>query len=358
MRPHRILLVTASMGAGHDQTAAELGRRFAEQGATVRIVDLLDILPFGIGHAIARGYALMLRRAPWLYDAIYQVFFVPHARLQPSTSPLVLLAAGRLQSIVDEFGPTAVVSTFHEAGQVVGRLRRDGRLTVPGIVVVTEVVPHMLWLAEGNDLFCCLYPAIADEVHRRTGAPAIAPGPVVDPRITPGGPPPTTDDTTEQQVLVSTGSWGVGDAVPIARALTRIPGIRPVVLCGRNEDLRAALSAVPGVTAHGWRRDVPELMAAAAVVVDNAGGSMCMEAFATGVPVVCYRPIPGHGGPVVRAMAEAGLVRYAPDEAALVDAVDALRRPGPDRDDQLRRAAAIFAEDPATAIARWLTAGA
>lgn len=355
MCPHRILLVTASMGAGHDQTAAELGRRFADQGAAVRIVDLLDILPFGIGGALAHGYALMLRHAPWLYDAIYQVFFVPHARLQPSTSPLVLLATRRLRSIVDEFEPTAVVSTFHEAGQVVGRLRRDGRLTVPGIVVVTEVVPHMLWLAKGNDLFCCLYPAIADEVHRRIGAQAIAPGPVVDPRVIPGGVSPTVDDTAEQRVLVSTGSWGVGDAVSIARALTRVPGVRPVVLCGRNEHLRAEATTVPGVTALGWRRDVPELMAAAAVVVDNAGGSMCMEAFAAGVPVVCYRPIPGHGGPVVRAMAEAGLVRFAPDEAALLDAVDALRRPGPDRDDQVRRAAAIFVEDPAVAILRWLT---
>jgi hypothetical protein len=79
-----------------------------------------------------------------------------------------------------------------------------------------------------------------------------------------------------------------------------------------------------------------------------------LEAFAAGLPVVGFRPIPGHGRAGVLALAEAGLVTYAPDESALVVAVDKMRRPGADRDAQCTRASAIFAGEPAGAIREWL----
>src|SRR5699024_10552664 len=119
-------------------------------------------------------------------------------------------------------------------------------------------------------------------------------------------------------VLVSTGSWGVGDILATVRALAAAEGVRPVALCGRNARLRRAVAAVDGATALGWRDDMPDLIAGAAVVVDNAGGSMCMEALAAGVPVVEYRPVPGHGVPVARALEEHGLAIRADSAADLM----------------------------------------
>ncbi|MDG3016787.1 MGDG synthase family glycosyltransferase [Speluncibacter jeojiensis] len=361
MSDDRFLLVTASMGAGHDQVAAELARRFEATGAHAQVVDLLSVLPWRIGTMISGGYARMLRYAPWLYEGIYSTFMAPRRGPRPTPAPLVRLAARRLAPILAEADPTCVVSTFHLAGQTVGHLRNTGRLGAPSVVAVTEVVPHQMWLARGTDLYCCLYPSIADAVTARTGTAAIAPGPVVDPRFlrAPGPEPGRTAlglAPGEDAVLISTGSWGVGDPVEIVATLARIERVRPVVLCGNNARLRERVASVPGALALGWRDDVPELLAAAAVVVDNAGGSMCMEAFASRVPVVGHRPIPGHGGPVVRALADDGLVRYAADDTALTAAVEALRQPGPERDALVRRAGSVFAEDPGVAITRWLRA--
>jgi UDP-N-acetylglucosamine:LPS N-acetylglucosamine transferase len=157
----------------------------------------------------------------------------------------------------------------------------------------------------------------------------------------------------EDAVLISAGSWGVGEAASTASLLAKLDGVRPVVLCGHNEQLRRRVAGLPGCRALGWREDLPDLFAASAVLVDQSGGSICAEAFGAGLPVVTHRPLPGHGRLGVRALAEAGLVSAAPDGPALLDAVDRLRRAGAGREEQLARAAAVFVQDPAEVLARW-----
>lgn len=352
-----LLVLTASMGSGHTQTARELSRRLPARVPT-RIVDLLDILPWQTGRLLRQGYAAMLHQAPWLYDAIFQTFFTPRTRWQPSTSPLVVLAARHLHKLVAACRPCAVVSTFHLAGQAAGWLRQQGQLPVPSVVVITEPVAHVLWAHPGTDLFVCPYPWVADDVARATGKPTVTPGPVVGHEFT-----ITKNDAAagrralgicpgEQPAVISAGAWGVGDITAAVAALTDVPGVRPVVLCGRNERLRQQLGGRSGCLALGWRDDLPKLFAAAGVLVDNAGGTTCAEAFAARLPVVTYHPLPGHGRAGVRALADAGLVTDGQRE--LHAAVKTLCISGPARDRQCRRAAEVFRADPATVLTDWL----
>jgi UDP-N-acetylglucosamine:LPS N-acetylglucosamine transferase len=74
---------------------------------------------------------------------------------------------------------------------------------------------------------------------------------------------------------------------------------------------------VPGVLALGWRDDMAALVAAAACVVQNAGGMTSLESLAAGTPTVTYRPIPGHGVANARALDAAGLVPWVADPAEL-----------------------------------------
>lgn len=301
MAGQRLLILTAGMGAGHNQVARELARRWQAAGEQTRVVDLLSVLPWRTGRLLRGGYGSMLERAPWLYDGIYRVFLAPHDHWQPGIGPLSWLIGRALGPIVRDFRPSAVVSTIHIAGQAAARLRRSRELRCPAIVVITEAVPHALWLAPGTDLYCGMFPEVARIAGAGTGADAIAPGPVVSSH--PLRPPQPGPGHPGADALLIAGSWGVGSIGGVAAELARLPGIRPVVLCGRNEALREALAARPGVVPLGWREDVPALLRSAAVVIDNAGGSMCMEALAARVPVIEYRPIPGHGGPVVEMLA-------------------------------------------------------
>lgn len=355
----RWLVLTAGMGAGHDQVAGEVAGRIRARGGRVLVVDLLDVLPVGVGWGLRRGYAGMLRSAPWLYEWVFWGFFCDHRLGQPGVYPLDVLAARQLRPIIERYQPGVVISTFHLAAQVVGRMRQRGQLAAPSVVVITEPAAHALWLHPGTDFFLCPYPWVAAAARERTGRAACAPGPVVADHFHRRGDRPCGRlsmqlGSGEDAVLVSAGSWGVGEVAVTAGLLAKLDGVRPVVLCGHNEQLRRRIVGLSGCRALGWRDDLPDLFAASAVLVDQSGGSICAEAFAAGLPVVTHRPLPGHGRLGVRALAEAGLISAAPDGPALLNAVDRLRRAGARREAQLARAAAVFVQDPAEVLARWV----
>lgn len=85
---------------------------------------------------------------------------------------------------------------------------------------------------------------------------------------------------------------------------------RCVVVCGRNEELQQRLVEQGVAHVFGWVEDMPALMHAVDVVVQNAGGITVHEARACGLPVVTYRTLPGHGETNARALNEAGTVPW------------------------------------------------
>jgi UDP-N-acetylglucosamine:LPS N-acetylglucosamine transferase len=323
----RLLILTAAMGAGHDAVAGELARRIAPWGVEVCVVDVLDLVPLRLGGGLRRTYGAMLRGAPWLYEWIYRAFFVaPHP---PPASPLTVLIARRLERRASEPPPDVVVSTFHVAAQVAGWMRLRGRLDAPSLVLVTDFVAHRMWAHPGNDRFLCPDEASARAVAERTGRPAGRVAPVVRPgfgRADDGG---RLRDAVgarpgERVVLISAGAWGVGRVTETARGLAASGRYLPVVLCGRNRRLRARIRAAGAGHALGWRDDMPGLMSGAYALVDNAAGQTCREAFACGLPVVSYRPIPGHGRDGAEAMERAGLSALARSPAELLEMLDGL----------------------------------
>ncbi|GAA2087575.1 MGDG synthase family glycosyltransferase [Actinomadura alba] len=354
MPTRRLLILSASMGAGHDGVAGELARRLATGGVDAEVIDVLDLLPLRLGGALRWWYGWMMRTAPWLYAVIYRVFFVSDRA--PSTSPLTALAAARLERLVRRRPPAAVVSTFHLAAQVTGHLRERGRLSVTSTVLLTDFAVHRLWLHPGNDGYLCPTAAAALGVTAATGRPASCHAPVVREEFRrPGADPAQVRSRIgarpdDRLVLISTGAWGVGRAERTARVLVRSGRYVPVVLCGNNGRLlRRLRGAGGGVVALGWRDDLPELMAAAHAVVDNAAGLTCTEALAAGVPVISYLPIPGHGRAGARAMARAGLSVHASDAASLLGALDRLADSS-ERDRQIARGTALFSSPPAEAL--------
>lgn len=334
------------MGAGHDRVAAELTRRLAAIHIESDVIDVLDLLPLRLGPGLRRWYAWTVRHAPWLYAGIYRIFFT--SARGPAISPLTVLAASRLEELVRRRAPAALVSTFHLGAQVAGHLRQRGRLPVPSLVMVTDFAVHRLWLHPGNDGYLCLTPAAVRDVRAATGRPAWCHAPVVRPEFrrndvaTAAGPGP-------RLVFVAAGSWGVGRVDRTARVLAASGRYLPVVMCGGNERLRRRVDRIGTCVAMGWREDLPELMAAAYALVDNASGLTCKEALASGIPVICHRPIPGHGVDGARAMARAGLGLYARDATELLTSLDRLGLAS-ERARQVARGYAMFDRPPAEAV--------
>jgi UDP-N-acetylglucosamine:LPS N-acetylglucosamine transferase len=351
-RALRMLILSAGMGAGHDTVARELARRARDQGHQVQVLDLLRLLPLRTGTALRVFYRAVVRHFPWFYAVLYRAFLRPGPGRRPGGVPLARLAAARLRDIAQRTGADVVVPVFHLAAQLTGHLRERGGLSCPSVVLLVDFAVHRQWLHPGNDLYLCLTERAAREVRRSVAAPVRVTGPVVAPEFF--GPAAGTalwrrrfEDHAPGRVpvLLSAGAWGAAEGMEETARRLAAGGFLPVVLCGRNERLRGRMSRVPGALVLDWVSDMPGLLGAVRVLVDNAAGQTAVQALAAGLPVVAHRPLPGHGEAGVRRMAQLGASVCAPGGAALLRAVERASRDGVDRDRLVARGRELFRED-------------
>lgn len=312
--PRTVVLVSASIGAGHDGAARELARRLVVAGFTVRRHDYLDMLPPRWGDAARETYARQLRYAPASWGWVLRA-----AGGRRATAGAAALAAGvtaaRMLTTIGPEQPAAVVSTYPLASQVLGRLRRSGRLATPAVAFMTDPSVHPLCVAPGVDLHIAPGRWAADAIRGLHPVRAAVAGPVVDPAFRPSLGESDVDDARrrlglplgERLAVVVAGSWGVGDVEHTVRDITAAGSAIPVVVCGRNDALRRRLELTRDTIALGWVDDMPSLLRAADVVVHNAGGLSSLEAMASGVAVVSYRCLPGHGTANAAVLRAAGL---------------------------------------------------
>ncbi|NMO53724.1 glycosyltransferase [Actinoplanes sp. TBRC 11911] len=295
-----VVIFSASIGAGHDGAAAELARRLEDQGQAVVRHDFLDMLPAGLGLRLRSLYASQLHTFPQSWAHVLTVAGRP--RVASGAAGLsVRLAASRMLAAIP-LDASAVVSTYPLATQVLGRLRSTERLPMPVAAVMTDPWVHPLCVAGGVDVHLAPGRPIAAQVHR-LGGPAVAVAPLVRPAFQPvSGPGERAAarhrlglPVDERLAVVVAGSWGVGDVAATARDITASGVAVPVVVCGRNERLHRRLDRTSDAIVFGWVDTMPDLLRAADVVVHNAGGLSSAEAMASGVPVISYRCLPGHG---------------------------------------------------------------
>jgi processive 1,2-diacylglycerol beta-glucosyltransferase len=354
----RVLVVSAGMGAGHHAAADELVGRLRRDGHAAERVDVLDLGRRGQGRRLQRTYSLLLRRLPWVYDLAMRLWARWPGPLELLTARGAAAYERGLLRQVERFRPDVVVSVYNLASQALGRLRAAGRLHVPVVTYVTDPGAHPYWVQPAVDLHLAILPQTAQAL-RCWGADRTAiVSPLVGERFLGTG---LAREGARQRLglpvdavlaLVSAGSWGAGDVDRTVRSLAATGSVEPVVLCGRDDGLRRRLARDPSVRAIGWTDDVAVLMAAVDVFVDNAGGMTCWEALAAGLPVVVFRPLPGHGRFNAGALEAAGLAAWARSEQELLTVVH--REAGRGR---LSRDPLVFSGDAVSAVLQVCTAG-
>ncbi len=309
-----VIVVSASVGGGHDGAAYEFARRLREHGFDVQVHDFLTVLPGRVGAAMRAVYLVMASRLPWSYGILYRTVRQPGWRWIVRT--LLAPAQRRMLRLMPP-DVVAVVSVYPLASHLIGQLRRRGRLDAPAITYLTDFSVHALWVAAGIDLHCALHPVSARQAVRLGASDVRVGGPVVSPVFAPATPAARRAARAAfglppggRLALLVAGSWGVGSVETTAVEIARTGIALPVVACGRNEELRDRLERRGVAHVHGWVEDMPGLLRAADVVVENAGGLTSLEAMASGVPVLTYRPFPGHGRTNAAAMAEAGVTTW------------------------------------------------
>lgn len=324
--------MSARIGAGHDGAAAELARRLAALGFDVDRHDYLDLLPGRLGQRLCDAYHRELELVPRSWDLLLSAAGTkPLARLAARLSTM----AGTALRVALGDSPALVVSTYPLATQALGELRRRGELAAPMVAYLTDPAVHRLAVNRFADLHIAPNRRAAAAARHLGAAQAVAACPVVAPGFRPAAPGERERarerfglDRRERLALVLSGSWGVGEVEAITADVAATGAAHPVVVCGRNDALCDRLRHKGFPHVFGWVDDMPQLMRACDVVVQNAGGLTTLEALATGLPVLTYRCLPGHGRTNARVLDELGLVPAVSGRTALAHALRETRTPG------------------------------
>jgi processive 1,2-diacylglycerol beta-glucosyltransferase len=251
-------------------------------------------------------YYALLRHAPPLWGAAFWL-----GDQLPVRSPILLgfnrLGVPKLERLLRSDPADLIVSVHPTPAGALAELRRRGCLHMPHATVITDFVVHTQWVFPDVDLYC----VPADEI--RNGL--VARG-VPSSRILVTGIPvceefgrPVDRSVARQAlgiaprlptVLVMAGASGhLGKLVQVCEALRDLPlSFQTLVVAGRNERLEQRLHEIAANTSgrllvHGYVEEIHRFMAAADLLITKAGGVTLAEAFATGLPLICYRSLPG-----------------------------------------------------------------
>jgi UDP-N-acetylglucosamine:LPS N-acetylglucosamine transferase len=334
--PKRVLILSADVGEGHAAAARALARQIesSPEPAEVTVIDGLAAMGPLLQPVVEDGYRVQLRFFPWTYTVVYWLLErVAPVRVLARTL-LCLFGSRPLARRVAEHDPDVVVSTYPAVTVVLARLRRTQAVRCPTVATITDLTGLFFWAQPGIDTHLVMYGESLHSVERIAGEGSAH---LVAPLISAEFLDERSQSVSRQElglprdgrlVVVSGGGWGVGDIEGAVREIASIPGVSAIVcLAGRNEQLQRRLSedfaSESRVHVYGFTGRMPEILAAADALVHSTGGVTCLEAKATGTPVVSYGLPVGHARLNTRAMADLGLLRLANDTRELREHVQA-----------------------------------
>jgi processive 1,2-diacylglycerol beta-glucosyltransferase len=319
----RALLLSGSIGFGHDQLAEACATSLESDGWSTRTVDLMRLLGRGADSVGGAMFRAMLA-VPGLYDAFHFAALRTGNRVaEMADSAASRRILPRLRVQLDADPADLAISVFATGASAISRLA--GRYpSMRHVVFCTDVTPHRLWVHQNVDLYLVTSQA-AERAVRRFAPEArvlVVQAPVRAAFYHP--PSQLTARTTfnvpvrERCVLLTTGAWGLGPVAQAAEALGDA-GVHVLAVAGRNarleHRLRAAAERQPLVHPFGFSDQIPELMAASDLVITSSGDT-CTEARVIGRPLLLLDVVQGHGRDNLQHELELGDAAVASGRAA------------------------------------------
>jgi UDP-N-acetylglucosamine:LPS N-acetylglucosamine transferase len=328
----RVLIFTASIGAGHDLPAEVLATSLRERGAGVNVVDGLRV-GGPVARAIVGGASSLETTAG---NLAFEAGYLLGTRIAPmrrAGSRFVDLVMGRrFAAYLAEHPADVVVSTYPLTTELLGRMRVSGRLATPVVSAITDLAALHYWAHPGVDLHLVTHPESTAEVREIAGPDTriAAVHGLTDLRFT--EPPERGAARAELElpargslVVVSGGGWGVGDLDGAIETALHYTADTIVVLTGSNAKARARLQAAFGdverVQVWGFTDKMVTLLAAADILIHSTAGLTVLEALMCDCKVISYGWSRGHVRINNRMYEELGMVAVARNRTELAHAI-------------------------------------
>ena len=293
----RVLLLTASMGEGHNTAARNIAEAIlaeCHESAEVLVADPYTRTNPLVNRLMQSGYTMAINRYPKAWKVVFEL--LSRRGVVEGMGPMLAELTAAVRSLIHEFRPHVIASTYPVFSFLNAKIRKHNpAMKTPFFTVITDSTQiNSAWYR------CpCDGSIVADEhtadVLRADGVPEEMihvlgfPVGLKFENLKPA------HASIPWKVLFFPGGTS-SRAVATLHLLSELKNITVDVVTGRRKathDAIAAASLPKQGTLSGWTDQMPELMASHHLFVGKAGGATVQEAIAAQIPFLVSHIVPG-----------------------------------------------------------------
>ena len=295
----RILILTASMGEGHNTAARNIRDALLEESggtAEVLVADPYTRTNPVINKLMQRGYTTAINRYPRAWKVVFEL--LSKRGVVEGMGPMLAELTAAVKALIDEFRPDIIASTYPVFSFLIAKIRRrHSSVTVPFYTVITDsTMINSAWYR------CpCDGSIVADEqtarVLRSDGVPSQKihvlgfPVGLAFESLQPAAPP-----SKEGWKAIFFPSGVSEFAAKVLTHLAEIPRLHVTVVTGRRQQVLQKLQDAR-LPRHGsllgWTDQMPAMMTSHHIFIGKAGGATVQEAIAAQIPFLVSHVVPG-----------------------------------------------------------------
>ncbi len=324
----KILVTHVPAGAGHQRAAEVVAQSLKGSSGSAEVV-LLNALE-GVNPwyrwCFTRGYLWLIQQAPQIWGILYHLTDL--STLRRGVRWLHRTSNSRhargLEAILLNARPEVIVGTHFLPMEVAAHLKESRRISARLVTVITDYLPHALWVVPGIDTYVVGSSQAKEDLLRR-GIPSgkiELLGIPVDPKFS------LSHDRSALArrlglepdrfiLLIGSGGSGTGPIPALVDVLGKVTGrIQLLVVAGTNDLLYQRCEALKNRFPHPMQvyrfiSNMDELMSVSDLIVTKAGGLTCAEALAKGLPLLLVSPIPGQESRNAQVLVQLGAALWA-----------------------------------------------
>lgn len=307
MSGKNILVVTASMGSGHNKAANAVAEAIKRKYPVnkINVIDFMSTETAYFNSLVKDIYLKMLDHTPSVYEFFYK-FTSDSTKGSTIQSVFAHAMKKDMRELIKKYEADMVICTHPFPCAAASYLKQTGEINIPLITVMTDFCVHQFWLYKNIDIYFTANDLLKKEMVNQG---------LLEERIFVTGIPVgynfrvdyNRDDLLAKfklekdkpVALIMGGGLGLGGVKNALCQLERLKkDIQILVITGANVALWSKMNEYAQHSKHkifvwGYSHNIQEFMSVATFLISKPGALTISEALTRELPMILHDPIPG-----------------------------------------------------------------
>lgn len=307
MSGKNILVVTASMGSGHNKAANAVAEAIKRKYPVnkINVIDFMSTETAYFNSLVKDIYLKMLDHTPSVYEFFYK-FTSDSTKGSTIQSVFAHAMKKDMRELIKKYEADMVICTHPFPCAAASYLKQTGEINIPLITVMTDFCVHQFWLYKNIDIYFTANDLLKKEMVNQG---------LLEERIFVTGIPVgynfrvdyNRDDLLAKfklekdkpVALIMGGGLGLGGVKNALCQLEHLEkDIQILVITGANVVLWSEMNEYAQHSKHkifvwGYSHNIQEFMSVATFLISKPGALTISEALTRELPMILHDPIPG-----------------------------------------------------------------